>query len=93
MPRTSSKKGLTGSAASTNPAADLFRSASSKAASKEMERIDQLFYVYASASSVQYGIIPPSSLEVSLASMLNNGAPAVFKFWVAQSNIAPRKEI
>ncbi|XP_055828120.1 uncharacterized protein LOC129896287 isoform X1 [Solanum dulcamara] len=60
MPRTSSKKGLTGSAASTNPAADLFRSASSKAASKELERIDQLFYTYATASS---GMIDPEGIE------------------------------
>ncbi|MCD7471021.1 hypothetical protein HAX54_011284 [Datura stramonium] len=60
MPRTSSKKGLTGSAASTNPAVDLFRSASSKAASKELERIDQLFYIYANASS---GMIDPEGIE------------------------------
>ncbi|XP_027771318.1 DCN1-like protein 4 [Solanum pennellii] len=60
MPRTSSKKGLTGSAASTNPAADLFRSASSKAASKELERIDQLFHTYASSSS---GMIDPEGIE------------------------------
>ncbi|XP_059303519.1 uncharacterized protein LOC132633039 [Lycium barbarum] len=59
MPRTSSKKGLTASAAS-NPAVDLFRSASSKAASKELERIDQLFYTYANASS---GMIDPEGIE------------------------------
>ncbi|KAK6127862.1 hypothetical protein DH2020_038402 [Rehmannia glutinosa] len=65
MPRTSSRKGTTNSTASGNSSTvDLFRagdamgslvlyfpSASGKAASKELERIDQLFYSYASNSS------------------------------------------
>ncbi|OIT35660.1 PREDICTED: DCN1-like protein 4 [Nicotiana attenuata] len=60
MPRTSSKKGVTASAASTNPAVDLFRSASSKAANKELERIDQFFHTYANTSS---GMIDPEGIE------------------------------
>ncbi|KAK6153768.1 hypothetical protein DH2020_013407 [Rehmannia glutinosa] len=52
MPRTSSRKGTTNSTASGNSSTvDLFRAASGKAASKELERIDQLFYSYASNSS------------------------------------------
>ncbi|KAK9282263.1 hypothetical protein L1049_005177 [Liquidambar formosana] len=49
------------SAASVNSsAADLFRSASSKATSKELERIDNLFYSYANKSS---GMIDPEGIE------------------------------
>ncbi|CAI9295320.1 unnamed protein product [Lactuca saligna] len=39
---------------------DLFRSASGKAASKELERIDQLYYSYANESS---GMIDPEGIE------------------------------
>ncbi|KAI6689840.1 hypothetical protein NL676_026668 [Syzygium grande] len=55
MRRSSTKKtGQPASAASLNSsAADLFRSASSKASSKELERIDQLFSAYADGSSAQ----------------------------------------
>ncbi|KAL2462144.1 protein of unknown function (DUF298) [Abeliophyllum distichum] len=58
MPRTSSKKGPTNSAASST--VDLFRAASGKAASKELERIDQLFHSYANISS---GMIDPEGIE------------------------------
>ncbi|KAK6127883.1 hypothetical protein DH2020_038391 [Rehmannia glutinosa] len=61
MPRTSSRKGTTNSTASGNSSTvDLFRAASGKAASKELERIDQLFYSYASNSS---GMIDPEGIE------------------------------
>ncbi|KAL2338195.1 hypothetical protein Fmac_012641 [Flemingia macrophylla] len=50
MRRSAAKK--TGQSNSTpNAAADLFRSASSKASSKESERIDTLFYSYANGST------------------------------------------
>uniref|UniRef100_A0A2P2LHK2 Uncharacterized protein MANES_04G104600 n=1 Tax=Rhizophora mucronata TaxID=61149 RepID=A0A2P2LHK2_RHIMU len=53
MRRSASRK--TGQSNSTSPitssATDLFRSASGKASSKEMERIDNLFYSYANSSS------------------------------------------
>lgn len=65
MPRTSSKKGQSNST-TTSSAVDLFRSASGKAASKELERIDQLFYSYANTSS---GVIDPEGI-VSLCSDL-----------------------
>ncbi|KAF5931588.1 hypothetical protein HYC85_027759 [Camellia sinensis] len=53
MRRSSTRKGQTNSAASNNSSAvDLFRSASGKAATKELERIDNLFYAYANNSSV-----------------------------------------
>ncbi|XP_031129592.1 DCN1-like protein 4 [Ipomoea triloba] len=41
-------------------AVDLFRSASGKAASKELERIDQVFYTYANNLS---GVIDPEGIE------------------------------
>ncbi|XP_010537891.1 PREDICTED: DCN1-like protein 4 [Tarenaya hassleriana] len=44
----------------TSSATDLFRSASSKASSKEMERIDNLFYQYANRSS---NMIDPEGVE------------------------------
>ncbi|CAI9780023.1 unnamed protein product [Fraxinus pennsylvanica] len=61
MPRTSSKKGSTHSTASYNSSTmDLFRAASGKAASKELERIDQLFYSYTNNSS---DTIEPEGIE------------------------------
>ncbi|GFZ17233.1 defective in cullin neddylation protein [Actinidia rufa] len=62
MRRSSSRKGQTNSAASNNSsAADLFRSASGRAATKEMERIDNLFYTYANNLS---GMIEPEGIEI-----------------------------
>ncbi|XP_022714746.1 DCN1-like protein 4 [Durio zibethinus] len=62
MRRSASKKA--GQPNSTNPIpyspSDLFRTASSKASSKEMERIDNLFYSYANRSS---GMIDPEGIE------------------------------
>ncbi|KAL3528947.1 hypothetical protein ACH5RR_008269 [Cinchona calisaya] len=62
MPRTSSKKGPANSTTSTNSSSpvDLFRSATGKAASKELERIDQFFYSYADNSS---GLMDPEGIE------------------------------
>ncbi|XP_076895801.1 uncharacterized protein LOC143548569 [Bidens hawaiensis] len=61
MRRGSSKKGSANSTTSTNSSAmDLFRSASGKAATKELERIDQLFYNYSNESS---GMIDPEGIE------------------------------
>ncbi|GMQ09189.1 hypothetical protein CsSME_00052657 [Camellia sinensis var. sinensis] len=61
MRRSSTRKGQTNSAASNNSSAvDLFRSASGKAATKELERIDNLFYAYANNSSV---MIEPEGIE------------------------------
>ncbi|KAL0429746.1 UNVERIFIED_CONTAM: DCN1-like protein 4 [Sesamum radiatum] len=61
MPRTSSRKGPTNSSASGNSSTvDLFRAASGRAASKELERIDQLFYSYSSDGS---GMIDPEGIE------------------------------
>ncbi|KAA8540533.1 hypothetical protein F0562_024548 [Nyssa sinensis] len=61
MPRSSSRKGQTNSTASNNSSAvDLFRSASGKAATKELERIDQLFYSYANSS---FSMIDPEGIE------------------------------
>ncbi|KAL8153381.1 hypothetical protein V2J09_011141 [Rumex salicifolius] len=61
MPRASLKKtGQSNSSAAANAAADLYRSATSKASSKELERIDQLFYAYTDTSS---GIIDPDGIE------------------------------
>ncbi|KAI7986020.1 DCN1-like protein 4 [Camellia lanceoleosa] len=61
MRRSSARKGQTNSAASNNSSAvDLFRSASGKAATKELERIDNLFYTYANNSSV---MIEPEGIE------------------------------
>uniref|UniRef100_A0A6N2K5K8 Defective in cullin neddylation protein n=1 Tax=Salix viminalis TaxID=40686 RepID=A0A6N2K5K8_SALVM len=50
----------------TSSAADLFRSSSSKASSKEMERIDYLFYSYANRSS---GMIDPEGIEILCSDM------------------------
>ncbi|MED6186320.1 hypothetical protein PIB30_065549 [Stylosanthes scabra] len=64
MRRAASKK--TGQSNSINSsAADLFRSASSKASSKELERIDSLFYTYANSS----GVIDPEGIETLCADM------------------------
>ncbi|KAI3455257.1 hypothetical protein Pfo_011920 [Paulownia fortunei] len=61
MPRNSSRNGPTNSTPSSNSSTvDLFRAASGKAASKELERIDQLFYSYASNSS---GMIDPEGID------------------------------
>ncbi|KAF3450947.1 hypothetical protein FNV43_RR07036 [Rhamnella rubrinervis] len=61
MKRSASRKtGQPNSNASVNSAADLFRSASSKASTKEQERIDNLFYSYANGSS---GMIDPEGIE------------------------------
>ncbi|XP_059641385.1 uncharacterized protein LOC132283459 isoform X1 [Cornus florida] len=61
MPRSSSRKGQVNSAASNNSSPiDLFRSATGKAATKELERIDQLFYSYANSSSC---MIDPEGIE------------------------------
>ncbi|KAK1422428.1 hypothetical protein QVD17_25538 [Tagetes erecta] len=61
MRRASSKKTSANSTTSTNSSAmDLFRSASGKAATKELERIDQFFYSYANKSS---GMIDPEGIE------------------------------
>ncbi|XP_068648645.1 uncharacterized protein [Aristolochia californica] len=63
MRRSSTRKtGPHNPAASVNtPAADLFRSASSKAIIKELERIDQFFNSYADKSS---GLIDPEGIEI-----------------------------
>ncbi|CAL5375552.1 unnamed protein product [Camellia sinensis] len=61
MRRSSSRKGQTNSTASNNSSpVDLFRSASGKAATKELERIDSLFYSYANSSSTT---IEPEGIE------------------------------
>ncbi|XP_051151992.1 uncharacterized protein LOC127265975 [Andrographis paniculata] len=61
MPRASSRKGAANAAASCNSSAvDLFRAASGRSASKELERIDQLFYAYYNNSS---GMIEPEGIE------------------------------
>ncbi|KAL8497212.1 hypothetical protein ACS0TY_020775 [Phlomoides rotata] len=61
MPRTSSRKGSTNSTASANSSTvDLFRSASGKAAAKELERIDQFFHAYSSNASA---MIDPEGIE------------------------------
>ncbi|XWS19142.1 hypothetical protein CRYUN_Cryun32bG0106600 [Craigia yunnanensis] len=68
MRRSASKK--TGQPNSTNripySPSDLFRIASSKASSKEMERIDNLFYSYAKSSS---GMIDPEGIETLCSDM------------------------
>ncbi|XP_074571000.1 uncharacterized protein LOC141827609 [Curcuma longa] len=61
MRRSSTRK--SGSAAAVNPSSGssyAYRSASGKAVSKEVERIDNLFYTYADASS---GLIDPEGIE------------------------------
>ncbi|KAK1358159.1 Defective in cullin neddylation protein [Heracleum sosnowskyi] len=57
MPRASSRKTPT---SSSSAAPDLYRSATGKAANKELERVDQLFYSYANSSS---GVIDPEGIE------------------------------
>ncbi|KAG6791260.1 hypothetical protein POTOM_000372 [Populus tomentosa] len=69
MRRSASKKAVQSNsttASITFSATDLFRSASSKASSKEMERIDNLFYSYANRSS---GIIDPEGIETLCSDM------------------------
>ncbi|CAK8534544.1 unnamed protein product [Lathyrus sativus] len=68
MRRAASKKtGQSNSNPSVNSSASvLFRSASSKANSKELERIDSLFYSYANGSS---GVIDPEGIEALCADM------------------------
>ncbi|CAI9113905.1 OLC1v1014607C3 [Oldenlandia corymbosa var. corymbosa] len=60
MPRTSSKKLPAATSTNSSSPVDLFRSATGKAANKELERIDQLFYQYAENSS---GLIDPEGIE------------------------------
>ncbi|RZB41286.1 DCN1-like protein 4 isoform B [Glycine soja] len=64
--RRSSASKKSGQSNSTPNAADLFRSASSKASSKESERIDSLFYSYANGST---GLIDPEGIETLCADM------------------------
>lgn len=59
MRRGSSKKAPSTSSSNSSPM-DLFRSATGKAATKELERIDQLYYTYANESS---GMIDPEGIE------------------------------
>ncbi|KAE8649068.1 DCN1-like protein 5 [Cucumis sativus] len=54
------KTGQPNSTSVNSSAVDLFRSASSRASSKELERIDSLFYSYANPSS---GLIDPEGIE------------------------------
>lgn len=63
MRRSSSRK--PGSSVNSS-ASDLFRSASSKASTKELERIDQLFYSYANKSS---NMIDPEGIETLCSEM------------------------
>lgn len=60
MRRSSSRKAQNSSSVNSSGASDLFRSATSKAVSKEMERIDHLFHAYADKSS---GMIDPEGIE------------------------------
>ncbi|PWA86576.1 hypothetical protein CTI12_AA139750 [Artemisia annua] len=60
MRRGSSKKAPSSSSSSNSSPMDLFRSATGKAATKELERIDQLYYTYANESS---GMIDPEGIE------------------------------
>ncbi|CAO2813532.1 unnamed protein product [Amaranthus hypochondriacus] len=60
MPRASSKKTGQSNSTAANASGDLFRSVSNKASSKELERIDHLFYTYANRSS---GVIDPDGIE------------------------------
>ncbi|BAT98615.1 DCN1-like protein 4 isoform X1 [Vigna umbellata] len=64
--RRSSASKKTGQSYSTPTATDLFRSASSKASSKESERIDSLFYSFANGST---GMIDPEGIETLCAAM------------------------
>lgn len=66
MPRASSKKTGQSNSTAVNASGDLYRSASSKASSKELERIDQLFYTYANKSS---GTIDPEGIETLCSDM------------------------
>ncbi|KAI9076000.1 hypothetical protein K1719_042016 [Acacia pycnantha] len=65
MRRSSTSKKVGQSNSNSSPS-DLFRSASSKASSKESERIDSLFYSYANASS---GLIDPEGIEALCADL------------------------
>ncbi|KAK4267628.1 hypothetical protein QN277_024381 [Acacia crassicarpa] len=65
MRRSSTSKKV-GQSNSNSSSSDLFRSASSKASSKESERIDSLFYSYANASS---GLIDPEGIEALCADL------------------------
>uniref|UniRef100_A0A7C8ZTQ8 Defective in cullin neddylation protein n=1 Tax=Opuntia streptacantha TaxID=393608 RepID=A0A7C8ZTQ8_OPUST len=60
MPRASSKKTGQSNSTAVNASGDFYRSASNKASSKELERIDQLFYTYANRPS---GMIDPEGIE------------------------------
>ncbi|KAA3489378.1 DCN1-like protein 4 [Gossypium australe] len=70
MRRSACASKKTGQPNSTNPIScspsDLFRTASSKASSKEMERIDNLFYSFANRSS---GMIDPEGIETLCSDM------------------------
>ncbi|KAL5072407.1 hypothetical protein RYX36_011391 [Vicia faba] len=66
MRRAASKKTGQSNSNVNSSATDLFRSASSKANSKELERIDSLFYSYANGSS---GVIDPEGIEALCADM------------------------
>lgn len=66
MPRASSKKTGQSNSTAVNTSGDLFRSASNKASSKELERIDQLFFTYANRSS---GLIDPEGIETLCSDM------------------------
>ncbi|KNA18558.1 hypothetical protein SOVF_069600 [Spinacia oleracea] len=66
MPRASSKKTGQSNSTAVNASGDLFRSASNKASSKELERIDHLFYTYANRSS---GLIDPEGIETLCSDM------------------------
>ncbi|XP_041018996.1 DCN1-like protein 4 isoform X1 [Juglans microcarpa x Juglans regia] len=68
MRRSASRKtGQPNSTSSVNSSpADFFRSASSKATSKELERVDNLFYSYANGSS---GMIDPEGIETLCSDM------------------------
>ncbi|XP_021717101.1 DCN1-like protein 4 [Chenopodium quinoa] len=66
MPRASSKKTGQSNSTAVNASVDLFRSATNKASSKELERIDQLFYAYANKSS---GFIDPEGIETLCSDM------------------------
>ncbi|KAG7036533.1 DCN1-like protein 4, partial [Cucurbita argyrosperma subsp. argyrosperma] len=66
MRRTTRKTGQPNSTSVNSSAVDLFRSASSKASTKELERINSLFYSYANASS---GLIDPEGIETLCSDM------------------------
>ncbi|XP_021906387.1 DCN1-like protein 4 [Carica papaya] len=68
MRRSASRKSGQSNSASpiTASATDLFRSAASKASSKDMERIDNLFYSYANRTA---GMIDPEGIEALCSDM------------------------